>query len=62
MWFGAVFADCAVFLGPDGAVFAFFRWQESCFDNPENMKTANALPGNSWQCNISRGWLGLAQA
>jgi hypothetical protein len=38
------------------------RWQESCFDNPENMKTANVLPGNSWQSNTSRGWLGLAQA
>ena len=31
MWFGAVWQDCAVFLGPKGAVFAFFRWQEGCF-------------------------------
>jgi hypothetical protein len=46
MWFGAVFADCAVFLGPDGAVFAFLKWQESCSDNFENMKTVNVQGSN----------------
>ena len=61
MLFGAVLGDCAVFLEPNGAVFAFLRWQESCSVSFENMKTVNLLPGNSQPGSIPRGCLGLAR-
>ena len=61
MWFGAVFADCAVFLGPKGLFLASLRWQELCSVSFENMKIANVPPRNHLHRTIPRGCVGLAR-
>lgn len=56
MWFGAVSADCAVFLGLGGALFAFLIWQKSCFLSLENMKTVNIPLGDPPEQLLSGCW------
>jgi len=62
MWFGAVFADCAVFLPKWPGSFSSWIWQEPCCRNLKNMKTQNALLGSSHGRILVRGGFRLTQA
>ena len=61
MWFGAVSADCAVFLGVRSSFFAFLSWQQSCFLNFDNMKTVNVLLGHPPDEPLPGGWPRLSR-
>ena len=62
MWFGAVSADCAVFLGSGSAFFALLIWQKACFLEFENMKTVDFLLGDLRKPLLLGGWPRLGRA